>query len=102
MFQRLRHLEISLAAKCQLMFGAAVILIIAAALFVPWQRMEQLTEKINERAAATLAEALIQQHVQRTAMSRGYTATTRSVEGFALPRLMGIAAAGRNDGLTKF
>jgi len=51
MFKRLRQLEISLAAKCQLLFGAAVVLIIAAALFVPWQRLDQLTEQINERSA---------------------------------------------------
>ena len=44
MFKRIRQLRISLAAKCQMLFGAAVALIIAAALFVPWQRMEQLTE----------------------------------------------------------
>src|SRR5258706_3506357 len=63
MFKRLRQLEISLAAKCQLLFGAAVVLIIAAALFVPWQRMEQLTEQINERSAKALAETAKAQHV---------------------------------------
>ena len=45
MLERIRRLNISLAAKCQLLFGAAVVLIIGAALFVPWQRMEQLTEQ---------------------------------------------------------
>ena len=50
MFKRIRQLHISLAAKCQLLFGAAVVLIIAAALLVPWQRMEQLMEQ-------TIAEA---------------------------------------------
>ena len=53
--KRIRQLHISLAAKLQLLFGAAVALIIAAALFVPWQRMEQLTGQLNQRAAATLA-----------------------------------------------
>src|SRR6267154_1730557 len=56
MFKRLRHLEISLAAKCQLLFGAAVVLIIGAALFVPWQRIGQLTAELNERAASAVAE----------------------------------------------
>ena len=51
MLKRLRQLRISLAAKCQLLFGAAVVLIIGAALFVPWRRMEQLTDQLNERAA---------------------------------------------------
>ena len=59
MLKRIRQLHISLAAKCQLLFGAAVVLIIAAALFVPWQRMEQLTEQLNERSARTLIEFAI-------------------------------------------
>src|SRR5689334_9215981 len=63
MFKRLRHLEISLAAKCQLLFGAAVVLIIGAALFVPWQRMEQLTDQINEKSARSLAETVKAQHL---------------------------------------
>jgi two-component system, NarL family, sensor histidine kinase BarA len=63
MFRRLRQLEISLAAKCQLLFGAAVVLILGAALFVPWQRMEQLTEQINERSAKALAETAKAQHL---------------------------------------
>lgn len=63
MFNRLRSLEISLAAKCQLLFGAAVVLIIGAALFVPWQRMEQLTEQINEKSAKSLAETTKAQHL---------------------------------------
>ena len=63
MFRRLRQLEISLAAKCQLLFGSAVVLIIAAALFVPWQRMEQLTDEINEKSARALAETVKAQHL---------------------------------------
>lgn len=62
MFKRLRQLRISLAAKCQILFGAAVVLIIAATLFVPWHRMEQLTEQLNERAAGALAEHAVAQH----------------------------------------
>src|SRR5438105_2819429 len=64
MFKRLRTLRISLAAKCQLLFGAAVVLIIGAALFVPWQRMEQLTEQLNERSARTLIDYAIEAHVR--------------------------------------
>ena len=66
MFERIRRLEISLAAKCQILFGAAVILIIAAALLVPWQRMEQLTEQLDERAAAALADDVLARHVAGT------------------------------------
>src|SRR5690242_10982653 len=63
MFGRIRRLEISLAAKCQILFGAAVVLIIAAALLVPWQRMEQLTEQLDERAAAALADDAVARHI---------------------------------------
>jgi signal transduction histidine kinase len=63
MFGRIRRLEISLAAKCQILFGAAVVLIIAAALLVPWQRMEQLTGQLDEQAAAALADDAMSRHI---------------------------------------
>ena len=63
MLNGVRHLRISLAAKCQLLFGAAVVLIIVAALYVPWQRMEQLMEQINVVSARTLAENALAEHV---------------------------------------
>ncbi len=53
-----RELTISLAAKCQLLFGFAVLIIIAGALTIPWQRMEQLTDRqpyYEARVAADLA-----------------------------------------------
>src|ERR1700704_4073726 len=64
MFKRLRQLRISLAAKCQILFGAAVLLIIGAALAVPWSRMEQLTQQLNERTAGALAENAVTEHVR--------------------------------------
>jgi signal transduction histidine kinase len=63
MFGRIRRLEISLAAKCQILFGAAVLLIIAAALLVPWRRMEQLTAQLDERSAAALADEMLARHM---------------------------------------
>ena len=48
MFKRLRQLENLAGGQVPVLFGAAVVLIIAAALFVPWQRMEQLTEQLND------------------------------------------------------
>src|SRR5256885_14842516 len=65
MFGKIRRLEISLAAKCQILFGAAVLLIIAGALLVPWRRMEQLTAQLDERAAATLADDAVARHANR-------------------------------------
>ena len=56
MLKRIRRLRISLAAKCQILFGAAVVMIIAAALAVPWQRITQLTRELNEGPADALAD----------------------------------------------
>jgi len=59
-----KGITISLATKCQLLFGLAVVLIIAGALAVPWQRMEQLAGEQNIKAARMLADdALRQVHV---------------------------------------
>jgi signal transduction histidine kinase len=63
MLRRIMNLRIPLAAKCQLLFSAAAVVIIAAALFVPWQRMEQLTEQLNEKAAQTVARQAVALHV---------------------------------------
>src|SRR5690349_5706588 len=63
MIKRVRRLKISLGAKCRILFGAAIALIIGAALYVPWQRMEQLTEQLDRSAAGALAEQAVQRHV---------------------------------------
>src|SRR6476660_9699303 len=73
MFKRVRRLEISLAAKCQLLFGAAVVLIIAAALAVPWQRFEELTGQLNDGPAEALNLNALAQHV--AARKQGISAT---------------------------
>jgi two-component system sensor histidine kinase BarA len=63
MLNRIRRLHISLAAKCQLLFGSAVVMIISAALLVPWQRMEQLTNQLNDTAGEAAADAAVRRHV---------------------------------------
>ena len=73
MLNRIRRLNISLAAKCQLLFGSAVVMIIGAALLVPWQRMEQLTEQLNLTAAEAVADGVLRRHV---ATDRGTTRPT--------------------------
>ena len=47
--------QISLARKCQLLFGLAVLLIIAAALFVPGYYMETFVHELHVRRARQLA-----------------------------------------------
>jgi signal transduction histidine kinase len=63
MFKRVRELHISLAAKCQLLFGGAVVLIIAAALLVPGQRIEDLMKDGDRRIAAVLADQALRDHL---------------------------------------
>lgn len=46
---------VSLGAKCRLLFGLAVVLIIAAALFVPWYTLEELVHDSNIQWAYRLA-----------------------------------------------
>src|SRR6202012_4694123 len=56
-----RGISISLAAKCQLFFGLAVLVIIAGALAVPWERMEQLAGQPNIKAARFAADLVFRQ-----------------------------------------
>jgi len=48
-------LTLSLAAKCRLLFGLAVVLIIASALFVPWRLFETLVHDRNFQRARALS-----------------------------------------------
>jgi len=52
----MRIIRISLAAKYRILFGLAVLLIIGAALYVPWHRMEQLALAQPYREARRLAD----------------------------------------------
>lgn len=63
MLGKLRHLRLSLAAKCELLFGLAVALVILAAVFLPWLRMEQLTGELNQRTAEALIDNALDDHV---------------------------------------
>jgi len=48
---RVSWFTISLASKCRLLFGLAVVLIIAAVLFVPWLRMRDLVHERHLQVA---------------------------------------------------
>src|SRR5688500_15253251 len=93
MFKRIRRMRISLAAKCQILFGAAVLLIIAAALFVPVQRMEQLMDQMNERTAMTLAEWAEADHVAKRLEHRA-AVTTRPATPPPVPTTVPAAVGG--------
>src|SRR3954447_22853220 len=102
MFKRLRSLEISLAAKCQLLFGAAVVLIIGAALFVPWQRMEQLTEQLNERSARTLIDYAVNAHTVEHQRDPATTRPFASDTALAVPPSTQPAARDASAALSEY
>src|SRR5262249_43035018 len=106
-------------AKCQFLFGAAVVLILSAALFVPWQRMEQLTDQLNEKAAAAVARTAVADHVARERarasdgpatepISPGVSISTTQpammIDGQPVvpPRLIGVQALNHPESITRF
>jgi signal transduction histidine kinase len=84
MLKRFRQLRISLAAKFQILYGIAVAMIIGMALLVPWWRMEELTDQINQRSAQTLADEALATHVRgKTTFSPAAPTTERSTPATA-------------------
>jgi len=59
-----RRLRISLASKCQWLFGAAVVLILIAALTIVWHRMQTLVERGPKKRAEDIAAAWLSDQVQ--------------------------------------
>ena len=64
-----KRVRISLANKCQLLFGAAVLLILGAALSVGWLRMRTLVREGQESAARKMAEAWMEGRVELTPLT---------------------------------
>ena len=62
-----RAVRISLANKCQLLFGAALVLIVTTALAVVWLRMETLVREGSQFHARKAADAWIEQQLERDA-----------------------------------
>jgi len=60
-----RFFNLSLAAKFRMLFGLAVLLIIAVALSMPWYRMERLVEEQNGKQARAIADAYVIFEVHR-------------------------------------
>lgn len=59
-----RRLRVSLANKCQLLFGIAVLLILTAALGLVGLRMQQLVERMPLKRARDVAEAWLDDKIQ--------------------------------------
>jgi two-component system, NarL family, sensor histidine kinase BarA len=64
-----KAVRISLANKCQLLFGAAVLLILSAALAVGWWRMQTLVTEGQEEGARKLANACIEGIIRPAGMA---------------------------------
>lgn len=73
----------SLATKSRLLFGGAAVLIIGAALFVQFQRMEQLTSALNPSAGRAVAINEVARHV--VMMSETAAATRATTRPTTLP-----------------
>lgn len=67
-----RHVKISLATKLRLLFGAAVLAIIAAALVVPWYFMELLAEQGLEKPGAELTRLGLNEFIRGHPQDRNY------------------------------
>jgi signal transduction histidine kinase len=101
MLPSVRKLRLSLAVKCQLLFGIATVLIICAALYVPWERMQDLTRQLNERAAATLANYVLSEHL-RPGRPRHLHESVPVEQVFPTPRMIGASEFSDADRLTRF
>ncbi|MEX2673133.1 MAG: HAMP domain-containing sensor histidine kinase [Phycisphaeraceae bacterium] len=60
----IQPIRVSLANKCQLLFGAAVVLILTAALAVVWMRMHTLVELGPQQRAADLADVWMMDQIR--------------------------------------
>jgi len=58
------HVRVSLANKCQLLFGLAVVLILTAALAVPWLRMQKLVDESQLQIARRLGDAWVNRLIE--------------------------------------
>src|SRR5208282_4881400 len=77
----------------QILFGAAVILIIGAALYVPWKRMEQIVQEVNLQTAEGVARQAVMEHQMRPNPPPAHAAAEgdESAEPqFVWPRLIAI------------
>jgi len=91
-----RIFNLSLAAKCRVLFGLAVLLIIAVALSMPWYRMEQLVEEQHSKQAQAIADAFLIFDVHRkyTGLSPSqlrYYFSEQQQQGYPRPRLIKLA-----------
>jgi len=88
MLKRFRQIQIPLAAKCQILYGTAVVLITAATLLVPWQRINALLHDMNQHAGEALAQQLLMQHASRLPAALPAAQPTAATSLYISPRLI--------------
>jgi two-component system sensor histidine kinase BarA len=76
---------ISLANKCQLLFGAAIVLILIGALAVPWARTQSLVRESQLEVARQLAEAWLHDRMQLGVIDAA-AVRPEDLESFVKPR----------------
>jgi hypothetical protein len=81
---------ISLANKCQLLFGAAAVVILAAALSVPWMRTSSMVHDSQLQVARQLADAWLSDRI--------HLGTLDAVETGGLPPSLAGEVKGNADG----
>jgi len=64
LFRLARLKSISLAGKCRLQFGAAVLLVLTVALLIPYFWMGKLTEKIALDSGRAVSSTIFEKHLQ--------------------------------------
>ncbi len=75
---RISWFSVSLASKCRILFGLAVLLIIAAALFIPWLRMKDLVDEANLHSARLMGRlALSRSNLSSSGWDQAQSALAR-------------------------
>jgi len=99
-----RFFNLSLAAKFRMLFGLAVLFIIAVALSMPWYRMERLVEQQNGKQARAIADAylIFEVHRKYTGMlpeALRYYFSSEGGRNYPLPHLVKVAGKPSRESL---
>lgn len=93
---RISFFKISLAAKCRILFGLAVLLIVAASLFVPWLRMRDLAHMMNIQLVRQVGQLALARsnlgagnwELKQKALETWWPAGGRAGQSLPVPRLI--------------
>lgn len=89
-----KRVRLSLANKCQLLFGLAVVLILTAALAVVWQRMQWLVDHQPHRRAQDYAASWLDDKIQ---LGGSLTSVARILDGLPEDTQLALALVEPQD-----